>query len=195
MFSSFGSGVISFPLWLGSTSGRRFPLRPAFAGIAIWAPLATSFKCCSSARRHRLLRRRVRTCFRQAAPCCSSCVTRTLSAVGQCILACLGVYDRPSIMNFFRLATLARLPPCSGRSWPKGVIISFIHFLPFTNHFIPSKKSFISGRSSASRSVPSSQCMRLCLIACLLTSFLEELSGVLCFVLSYFCTRTETTRG
>ena len=38
VFSSFGSGVTSFPLWLASTSGRRCPVRPAFACIVVWAP-------------------------------------------------------------------------------------------------------------------------------------------------------------
>ena len=51
------------------------PVRPAFACVAIWAPLATSHTCYLSARQHMLLGRCMHTHYCRAVPCCSSCVT------------------------------------------------------------------------------------------------------------------------
>ncbi len=58
----------------------------------------------------------MRTCSRQAALCCKSCVTPTL--VQWPCTACSRVFRQTS----FYLATLARLPPCNGCTGPKRVL-------------------------------------------------------------------------
>ena len=77
MFSSSGSGVTSFPLWLGSTSSRRFRV-PPLPALRYGRPWRRVSYVVSSARRHRLLGSHTHICFRRAAPCWSSCVTQTL---------------------------------------------------------------------------------------------------------------------
>ena len=68
-----------------------------------------------------------RTCFRRAAPCCSSCVTQALSAIAKCILACLTVYNRRLLK--------------SSEPWPAAVVVGrhaqVILYFHLFHSFIP----------------------------------------------------------
>ena len=92
VFFRFGSGVTSFPLWLDSTSGRRFPMRSAIACIAIWAPLATTLHVLFQCSATQAARAPYAHLFPPAGCSMLEFIHRAdTRAVARCILACLRV--------------------------------------------------------------------------------------------------------
>ena len=123
MFSSSGLGATSFPLWLGSISGCRSAVRPAFAGIAMWAP----WRQLSS-----IVRVLGDTGCSGAA--CAPVSAGLLHAAFHTSrgLSCSGSMQPCLLENLrstsFKLATLDRLPPCAAAAVVVGrKVQSLIH--------------------------------------------------------------------
>ena len=131
VLSSFGSGAASFPLSLGSTSGRpppvravSFPIGAASACIATWASSATNPMIAP-----------VPVSTRCVCAVCGTLPARLLHAAGlhQRLLqfSAAHLYAFKNFVQFSSQAwQLARLSVCGDRNWPNGVVYcNALHYI------------------------------------------------------------------